>query len=227
MTRANQATTSYQGQWVCTNLSPNSIIFQSGCLFTTDKLSSAKFSDTGFTTPVLTHRIDAGASNPNLQSTNSNGAQGVFNLIKFANNCAKDHPGYTTPMFKQGTDFYRLDNETQQLLCDNEADYEAEMIYFACCDLTSKVCVDPIVTSAATSATNDIAPSGGSSSNTGISASSVVGIAVGASAGGGLVALGGAYVAYKAFSKQATSHIEQDQEQELRMTLMDDCIEML
>ena len=157
-------------------MTPDSILFKSGCLFTTGELSSTKFPDTGFTVPTLTHRIDAGASNPNLKSTNTNGAQGVFNLIQFANTCATDHPAYPTPMFKQGTDFYRLDTETQQLLCDNEADNEEDMIYYACCDTTSKVCVDPIVTSGDPT---DIASSPSEGSNAGISASSVVGIAVG------------------------------------------------
>ena len=175
---------------------------------------------------MLTHRIDGGKSNVNAHSTNPNDAHGLTNVV-FANNCATDHPDYPTPMFKQGTDFYRLDTETQQLLCDNEADDEAAMIYFACCDLTSKVCVDPLIETPASGSTEiSSGPSSSSSSSgsSGISMSSVVGFAVGASVGGGLVA--GMVVAAMR-PKQATNHLQQEQEQELRMTLMDDSIEML
>jgi len=202
-------------QWACTNEIANSSVFKSGCLFTTGELSSTKFSDTGFTIApgtVLTHRIDGGKSNVNAHSTNPNDAHGLTNVV-FANNCATDHPDYPTPMFKQGTDFYRLDTKTQQLLCDNEADDEAAMIYFACCDLTSKVCVDPLIETPASGSTEiSSGPSSSSSSgSSGISMSSVVGIAVGASVGGGLVALGGAFVVRKAFLNQASSQQQEEQ----------------
>ena len=81
--------------------------------------------------------------------SNIQGDSVLGNLV-FSNSCAKDHPAYPTPMFKQGTDFWSLDDAVQQIPCDNPTDSEELMVYFACCDTTSKVCVDPVVTALTT-----------------------------------------------------------------------------
>ena len=70
---------------------------------------------------------------PNAAATSANGAQGVFNFLKFASSCARDFDlCYPIPMFKQGTDLYRLDTDTQQIMCGNPTDDEALVVYFAC-----------------------------------------------------------------------------------------------
>jgi len=86
------------------------------------------------------------------------------------------------------------------------------MVYFACCNEKCG-CVDPLIETPASGSTEiSSGPSSSSSSgSSGISMSSVVGIAVGASVGGGLVALGGAFVVRKAFLNQASSQQQEEQ----------------
>ena len=85
----------------------------------TGTLSSSKFTCSNFqTVGELVSRLEGGQSNPSAAANSANGAQeGVFSFIKFANTRATDHPSYPIPMFKQGTELYRLDTDTQQTMC--------------------------------------------------------------------------------------------------------------
>lgn len=200
-------------QWACTNLFPNSTKLKSGCIWKSDELSSTPFSETGFVVFPHTTRLDGGASNPN-----SNG----ISAIEVDNTCATDHPGYPTPMLKQGINFYRLDTETQELACKNEEDHETLMVFFACCNTTSKQCIDPVATSSSDDdgQSNGIASSGSASAAMGGFSTTDMTIAVVTSA---IVAGAGVF----AIMRQKTSNCEQEQAAALQMTLMADSLHSL
>merc|ERR1712216_888544 len=58
-------------------------------------------------------------------------------------------------MLKQGKQVYRLDEETQEILCHNPEDHEHLIVYFACCNTNTCECVDPVIDSSGPSARND------------------------------------------------------------------------
>jgi hypothetical protein len=181
------STNAYPGQWVCTNEIPNSTRFKSGCLYSSGAaLTSSTFTCTGFAAvTTLTKRLDNGPTNKDAF---------IFgNSTQYENTCLQSHPQYPIAMFKQGTNLYRLDTETQQVLCDNPEDKEEIMVYFACCNEECG-CVDPTVVAGADNSVNiasGVSPSSSSSSSTYAAAvAGSIGVVVGGAVVGVIVAGG-------------------------------------